>query len=139
MDSKKLSWWGVFGVVSLIIGFVVDFVAFWQLVGLDIIFAPTANTSPDIPSIVVELPANTEIITFMIWLYTAIATLIFSGLTAREYGSRYYSSWDFPLLIPLPFFCLVPTFFVIWLWVFGYLPVWLYIFLVATLLFSGLV
>lgn len=140
LDDRGGCFW-IFGIVSAILGFIVDLVAFIKIVGIDFIVAPAITATPSrAPLISIRLPASAELITFLIWFYTAIALFLFTIMMFASRTRPRYAAANEPwykLLLPLPFFALIPSLLAVWLWVFGHVPVWLYVFLVPTLWFSG--
>lgn len=118
----------VFVVIATIIGFIVDLAAFIQLVGIDVIVTPAMGPSrPVVSPITIGIPVNIKLLTFLIWLYTAVAVFIYFVINIE-----WYDFWGWDWLLPLPFFIIVCVSLVIWLWVFGYLSSWFYVFLVPT-------
>jgi len=67
----------ILGVVSGIIAFIVDVVAFLEIFGIRLIIRPSVSpVSFHGPPIILKVPGDAETITFLVWLYFTIIVVV---------------------------------------------------------------
>lgn len=126
---------GTFTAVTGVLGFVVDIIALISIFGIDLIVQPTMRGSASHPALILKLPVDAEVITFIIWVYALVAGIAMPML----WTDRFDVDWGCVTGPSYGFYCaIVPPLLAVWLWGFGYIPSWLYVFLVAALGFLGM-
>src|SRR6185436_20996572 len=99
---------GLFGVTSGIIAFVVDIIAFLHLFGVSFILTPNDPLSSGEAVFVIDIPVGVEVLTFLSWFYASLVIVIYSIILVRyTTTSRYNRGLGSPGLLLLVFSPLV--------------------------------
>jgi hypothetical protein len=134
--NESLAGRELFFLISAILGFLVDLVAFLGFFGAGAILIPVESATPRSLLPHLSVPAGLETVTFFIVIYTFIAMIflyrwVFQRILDRKFDDRQYYLLGF-------IYILAPTLPVIWFWVFEHLALWLYVFLIPTFVSVGL-
>lgn len=142
-ESKNMEGRGCFSLfafVSGIIAFIVDVIAFLSLFGISFIVSPSTTGDFNGRVVMMDFPVSAEVFTFLAWFYAALIIVFFSAVIVNS-NRGYYSSTPglgIPGVLLLIFSPLVAMSWAVWLGGFGYIPSWLYIFMIPTMGFVGL-